>query len=180
MAEFDSFAQSLLEEAKRFLEKAEIERTPEGRAAYLHAALMLAFGGLEAHVNSISSDFLVRNDLSVLDRALLSERDIQLRRGKFEVTDRLKINRLEDRIQFLHHRFSGLELDTNSSWWSKFKAGLDLRNQMTHPKDLVSISADAVSDAMQAIIDTLDALYRGVYKSPYPAGRRSLKSTLSF
>jgi hypothetical protein len=180
MAEIDIFSRSLLEQAKRFLEKAEEATAGEERAAYLHAALMLAFGALEAHVNSIADDFLLRPELNVLEQSILSERDYKLRRGKFELTENLKMYRLEDRIQFIHHKFSGTELDKSSAWWSKLKQGMDLRNRITHPKEHIGITVENVRDAIQAIIDSLDALYVAVYGKGYPPARRSLKSTLSF
>ena len=73
MADVDAFASQLLEEAKRFLEKAVIDGDAEGESGYLHAALNLAFSALEAHVNSIADDFLVRSDLSLLDRSILTQ-----------------------------------------------------------------------------------------------------------
>jgi hypothetical protein len=180
MTEIDVFSRALLEQAKRFLEKAEEVTAEEERAAYLHAALMLAFGALEAHVNSIADDFLVRPELNVLERSILSEREYKLRRGKFELTDNLKMYRLEDRIEFIHHTFSSNELDKGSAWWSKLKEGMDLRNRITHPKEHIEITVENVRNAIQAIIDSLDALYMAVYRKGYPPARRSLKSTLSF
>lgn len=180
MEDFDRFSRLLLEEAKRFLEKAAEETSPEGSTAYIHAALMLAFGGLEAHINSIANDFLVTQELSVLDRSVLSERDYSLRNGEYALTDRLRMYRLEDRIQFLHRRFSGSELDTTSVWWARLKQGFALRNRITHPKESVNVSTAEVASAVQAIVDLLDALYRAIYKKPYPGARLSLKSTLDF
>ena len=58
MATFDVFANQLLEEAKRFLEKANDSSSDlAAEAAYLHAALTLSFCALEAHVNSIGEEF---------------------------------------------------------------------------------------------------------------------------
>ena len=55
MSQIDDFAQSLLEESKRFLEKAQSEESAEGAHAYMHASLMLAFSPLEAHVRTPSA-----------------------------------------------------------------------------------------------------------------------------
>ena|SRR5215469_317248 len=110
VAAIDEFASSLLEEAKRFLEKATAHDS--GEQAYLHAALMLGFCALEAHTNPISDEFSIRGDLSIADQSILTERDIRLEHGEFKLGP-LKMYRLEDRILFLHLRFGGTPLNRN-------------------------------------------------------------------
>ena len=180
MSQIDDFAQSLLEESKRFLEKARDGGEASGIDAHLHAALMLAFSSLEAHVNSISDDFVDRPEMSVHDKAILLEREVRLEKGEFTLTSVLKMVRLEDRIQFLHVRFSGNPLDRNQVWWTRFAEATSLRNQLTHPKELLVIKPDAVERAIQAIIDTIDALYQAIYKRPFPAAARGIDSALTF
>lgn len=180
MSESDLFSRQLLEEAKRFLEKAISEATPEGKAAYLHAAVNLGFSALEAHVNAIADDFLVGSELTLLERSILAEKDFQLEAGVFELTDRLKMYRLEDRVQFLHRRFSGVAIDKSAGWWSSLKAGLDLRNKLTHPKEVPVIVESQTRQALEAIIETLDSLYKAIYKTPYPPARRGLQSSMLF
>ena len=68
MTAIDEFASSLLDEAKRFLEKAAVRDA--GETAYLHAALMLGFCSLEAHTNAISDDFSKGGDLSITDQSI--------------------------------------------------------------------------------------------------------------
>jgi hypothetical protein len=180
MADVDTFASLLLEEAKRFVEKASGEAGAEGKAAYLHAALSLAFSALEAHVNSIADDFLVRSDLTLLDRSILAERDVQLDNGQYALTDRLRMYRLKDRIEFLCRRFGGGPIDKSSVVWSGFKSGLNQRHRLTHPKEAAEITEPLTRQALTAIIGLLDLLYRAIYKRPYPAAKRGLDSNLSF
>lgn len=180
MSDVDKFSQILFEEAKRFLEKAKTERKEEGRKAYLHAALNLGFCSLEAHINAIADDFLVRSDLDVLERSILSERDFSLKDGKHHLTESLKMYRLEDRVQFIHRRFSGKPLDKSTPWWTDLKEGLKLRNKLTHPKEAPKISDVNVETALQAIVNVLDTLYKAVYHTAYPSARCGLDSTLVF
>jgi hypothetical protein len=180
VSQIDDFAQSLLKESKRFLEKAQSEESGEGASAYLHASLMLAFSSLEAHVNSISDDFVNRPEMTVHDKSILVEREVRLDKGQFTLSNTLKMVRLEDRIQFLHAHFSGKPLQGQIEWWSRLSDATKLRNQLTHPKEMVSIKPDTVERAIQAIIDTIDALYQAIYKLPFPAAVRGVKSTLSF
>jgi hypothetical protein len=181
MAEIDEFASSLLEEAKRFLEKTGGELSASAQAAYSHAALLLAFCSLEAHINAIADELAAVKDLSIHERAFLLERDVKLDQGAF-VSDpnSLKMNRLEDRITFLHRRFSGQALDKGVSWWGEFKEAMDLRNKLTHPRDIPLIKPDTVKRAITAIIDALNALYLAIYKKKYPMAQIGLHSQLDF
>ncbi len=57
MEKFDSFCYSLLDESKRFLEKAKSEKEQININAYLHASLLLSISSLEAFINGIADDF---------------------------------------------------------------------------------------------------------------------------
>lgn len=179
MQDIDEFARSLLEEAKRFLEKTEENGDPVANAAYLHAALMLSFCSLEAHVNAVGDDFLSRPELSLHERALLLEKEVRLEDGQFRITPLLRMMRLEDRIRFLHAKF-GTAFDSSSPYWGQLAEATKLRNQLTHPKDIVPISKITVGRAIQAIIDTVDNLYRSIYKQGLPSAGLGLNSRLSF
>lgn len=174
----DEFASSLLEEAKRFLERAEETKGEQGEMPYLHAALMLAFCSLEAHVNAVADEIAVRDGIAPNDMSVLQEREIRLKDGEFVLDQRLKIYRLEDRLLVLHRL--GVRPDINGDWRGPLSAAMDLRNKLTHPKAVPSITAGAVKKAIQAVIDTIDALYQAVYRKRFPAAKRQLQSTLDF
>jgi hypothetical protein len=175
----DEFADLLLEEAKRFLEKANETSDTVARSAFLHAAVMLGFCALEAHVNSVSDELAPRPDFTIHERALLLEQDVKLENGEFK-SGGLRIARLEDRILFLHHRMSGTTLDKATSGWSDLTAATKLRNQLTHPKAAPSISVEDVSRALNAIIGIIDVVYRAVYGRPFPFANLALDSKLTF
>jgi hypothetical protein len=176
----DVFALQLLEEAKRFLEKAATAGTDPERDAYVHASLLLAFAAFEAHINSIAEDFMVRSDLPIPDRSVLSEKEFQLDEGKWSLTDRLRMYRLEDRLEHLQRTFSTAPLDKSQPYWSHLKEGIHLRNRLTHAKQLEPISPDQAAKAIAAIIQSLDSLYLAIYKRRLPAAARGLSSTLDF
>jgi hypothetical protein len=180
MTGVDKFARTLLEEAKRFLEKGQQEPTVEGKQAYLHAALVLGFCSFEAHINSIADDFLVRKELTVIERSILAEKDYKLIEGEFALTDQLKMHRLTDRVEFLFRRFSGQPVNKLETWWCQLLRGLNSRNEVSHPKQHTVISEDLVEQALTSILDALDALYQAVYQKKYPQRKRGLDSTLSF
>ncbi|MGO1385413.1 MAG: hypothetical protein ACTHWA_10210 [Arachnia sp.] len=67
-AEVDAFSLELLEEAKRFMEKASESKAPE---PYLHAAMLLAFSALESHMNGLAEELLLRQGLDLMDQSIL-------------------------------------------------------------------------------------------------------------
>lgn len=180
MSQADDFSRSLLEEAKRFLEKGREATEPTGVSAYLHAAVMLAFCAFEAHVNAVSDDFLTRSELTILERSILGEKDYKLDKGEFVLADKLKMYRLEERFEFLHKRFSGKDLDKTASWWTRLKGAINHRNELVHPKQPVNTTVEIAQSALESIIDAIDVLFRAVYCRAFPAKGRGLGSTLSF
>ncbi len=177
MNEMDEFASSLLEEAKRFLEKA--GETDNGSIPHCHAALMLGFCALEAHTNAIADEMALTSGLCLGDLGVLLEKEVKLENGELRLGN-FKMYRLEDRILFLYHKFSGTALDRKASWWSELSNATMLRNRLTHPKDTTAISAGDVQRALRSIIDTINALYLAIYKRPFPASTLQLQSRYDF
>jgi hypothetical protein len=180
MADFDLFADQLLEESKRFLEKAREASDTTAEAANLHAALMLSFCALEARINSIGDEASLRTDLSAHEKGLLLEHDVRLEDGQFTVQDALKVYRLEDRIEFLFAKLSAKPVDKSASWWGNLIAAMRLRNDLTHAKAIPSITQSGVRNAVEAIIETLDALCRAIYGKKLPAADLGLNCRLRF
>lgn len=178
MSEIDEFASSLLEEAKCFLEKADATSEEDAERAFLHAALMLAFCALEAHVNSVADEIAMRSTVSIHSKGVLLEKRVELKRGEFVLQTGTQISRLPDRILMLHQL--GSKPNVDGSWYSRLTTALDLRNKLTHPKAVPALSAGSVRKAIEAVIETLDELYKAVYKTRFPAAYRSLSSNLSF
>lgn len=179
MGDFDAFSGELLEESKRFLEKAAETADASAKKAFLHASLMLGISALEARVNSIVDEQNRRTDLSVHERGLMLEKEVYLENGKFSLVDKLKMWRLEERVEFLCVRNSGRPLD-KSTWWGQLKDAIRLRNDLTHPKTVPTITELSVKRAVEAVIGTMDALSMAVYRRHYPAARRGLAAKVQF
>ena len=88
--------------------------------------------------------------------------------------------RLEDRILFLHQRFSKSEIDRNASCWSALLKAIQVRNNLTHPKGATEITKREVEQAIQAIIDTLNAMFKALYSTTFPQASLGLQSRLTF
>jgi hypothetical protein len=177
----DAFALSLLEESKRFLEKAK-SADPEDAPPFLHASIFLAFSSLEAHVNAMAEDFAAEfTELTVHEIGLLREKEVRLEDGQFVLSNTLKIVRLEDRIRFICTRFAKKKpVDFSESWWNKLNDAVRVRNDLTHPKGYVALKAEHVADAIEAVIGTLNAMYLGIYGSAFPAAGMRLDTHLTF
>jgi hypothetical protein len=169
----------LLEEAKRFLERATEARGGAGEAPNLHAALMLAVCSLEAHVNAVADEMSQRDGLNPHELSVLLEKEVSLQDGSYQLENRLKIFRLEDRLDFLHTRF-GIKPDVHGEWRGRLAGALSLRNQLTHPRGVPLITVDGVKQSVRAVIDTIDALYQALYDRPFPVATRELASKLDF
>jgi hypothetical protein len=71
-------------------------------------------------------------------------------------------------------------MDLAAPWRSKLAGAIDLRNKLTHPKSIPKITIGAVEKAIEAVIETIDALYLALYGRPLPAASFGLASTLDF
>jgi hypothetical protein len=179
MEELDTICKELLEQAKFFYQRARVESNPEINKAYLNSALLLGYATLEAYINSIADDFFTREDLTILERSIFYEKEFKLDDGEFLLTGNLKMYRLEERIQFLHKKFSGKNIDKQAQWWIDLKAGINLRNKLTHPKEATQFDLTTLERCLLAIIDTIDQLFKAVYKKGYPLKGQGLDSNLA-
>ena len=177
MDSIDTFASLLLEEAKRFLELAGEASGDQGANANLHAGMVLAFCALEAHINAVSDEMALQKGLTAHEKSILLEREVRLDNGQYKLKNVLKMHRLEDRILFLFARFT---LDKDAPWWAKLKESLNVRNKISHPKDVTALTKQDVETSIQAIVDCLDALYQAIYGSRLPAASRGLQSKMTF
>lgn len=181
MNSIDKFSSLLFEEAKRFLETANASSDQVSQTAFCHAAMLLAFSSLEAHMNAVSDELALRKDLDVLTKSILLERDYRLEKGLFKLSSStLKMYRLEDRLDFLFTNFSISQSGANKKWWGDLKNGLKLRNRLVHPKEAFPLTIQDTEKCLLAIIECLNSLYLAIFKKPHPSFNRKLDSNLNF
>ena len=181
MNEFDKFCNTLLEESKRFFEKARSSKSNEEQAAFIHASLLLVISSIEAFVNGITDDFADSNKFSLLEKSLLLEKEVSFTKGTFDLNDKLKISRLNDKIELLYKKFKNNPIDKFSSgWWAELQAGIHLRNQLVHPKESVIISISQLENTIKAVIKCIDELFKMIYKKGYPDLSLGIDSKYNF
>ncbi len=181
MSSFDKFSADLLEESKRFLELANNSETSVGETAFLHASILTGMSALEAYINSIAEELLTWPKFGLHEKALLGEKDIELKNGEFSLSEKLKIYRLTDRIEFLYYKFKSIKLSgKNEKWWPDLKNSIKLRNSLVHPKEEIKITSERVEVLIQSIIDCLLCLSQIIYGKKFSFKNLGLQSKLSF
>ena len=174
----DAFSIRLLEEAKRFLEKADLVGGDE-QDAYLHGALMVGFSALESHVNGIADELSARHHSDLLASSLLLEKQVKLVKGQWQLASSDQYFRLEDRISFLLRTYAQRDA-ASYVWWSELMSGVRVRNSLVHPREAVQIKSSEVERFLRAIIAALNDIYLGVFSKGHPSFNRGLQSTLTF
>lgn len=178
---FDNFTHTLFNEAKFLLEKAKLSSgKPDIESAYLHSSLLLGMSALEAYVNGISLELIEGGfELNLNEKALISEKDIIFNKGTFQLGTKLKMHRLIDRIDFIYCKYSNKSISTQDIWNQNIKQTIKLRNDLVHPKSELTITYSQVESALQNILQTIDVLYKAVYKTHVPIFNYDLLSTLT-
>lgn len=177
--DFDNFAVQLFEEAKTLCEKAKTSSEDLSKDIFLHSSLLLAMSSLEACVNSISEELLIepyKNEYSLLEQSLLLEKEIVYKKGCYELGTGLKMSRLVEKIEFLMVRFLRDKWDVNTTWFIQLKQSIDYRNKLVHPKEYVKITEKQVENAITSVLETMNALFKAIYKKPFPSYSYGLTS----
>ncbi len=181
MAEFDNFSALLLEEAKRFLEKIKESKDEDAKTAYIHSAVLIGVSALEAYINGISQELIRFPNTPINEKSLLGEKEIELKNGEFILSERLKIQRLTDRIQYLYFKYNKTYLNGDSeAWWGPLKQSLKVRNGLVHPKEEITITQEDVTSLIESVINCLLCLSKIIYKKEFPFKNLGLQSKLTF
>ena len=181
MDNFDSFCTDLLEQAKRFLEKYKETNNKDAKRAFLNSSLLLTISSLEAFVNGISSELMHIPQLTILEKSILSEKEFTIKKGKFELSNQLRIYRITERIEFLYFKFTKKQLRGNEyQWWTDLLNSIDLRNKIVHPKEDIVLTQNHVETAIYSVLSCVDNLYQAIYSKKLPMNPLGLKSRYDF
>lgn len=181
METFDDFCTDLIEQAKRFLEKSIDSNDKVAKRAYLNASLLLTISALDAYINGISTELLHIQKLEIIEKSILSEREYGLKKGKIELSNKLKIYRTIERIEYLHFKFTKKHIDGNEhKWWPDLTYAIDLRNKIVHPKENVILTAKHVESAINSVLSCVNCLYNSIYGKGLPLFSIGIKSRYEF
>lgn len=181
MSTFDEFAEDLMEDAKRFYELGRDESNNTAKQAYLRASLLLSVSSLEAFINGVVDDFIDRRGFFDINQiAFLTERNIELVSGQFEIRNRLNMKRLTQRIEIIFAKFDSSKLDKTDIWWSDLKSGIKLRNKLVHPKEKTNLNDKQLLNLISAVLECVNNIFLAVYNRKYPAIARGVNSKHDF
>ena len=76
-------------------------------------------------------------------------------------------------VKFLKEKW-----DPTVTWFIQLKQAIQTRNNLVHPKTVITITDNQVELAIKAVLDTINELYKAIYKKPFPAYSRGLSSRL--
>ncbi|MBI5056573.1 MAG: hypothetical protein HZB61_08170 [Nitrospirae bacterium] len=176
----DDYAYDLLEKAKRFYGKGKNEFDENGKSAYYQSSIIFAVMCLETTINSIADELCIRDDFSLNEKSLLLEREISFDKGLFNLSRKLKMSRLIDKISFLLARFNARTDKSTDVWWGQLMEGINIRNALIHPKTIPTISPIQVENTILSVLKCIDVLYRAIYKRKYPHYNKKTVSTYDF
>jgi hypothetical protein len=168
MSAIDDYARSVFESAKWFLQQAKDSNEERFRQGHLRAALLSGSSFLECQVYQISDHFAGSSAFEIQERALMAERAIELRSGKFRLSTRTQYSRLEDKIEFLMTRFMADPAYDNRPWKAPLANALQRRNSIAHPKGELALTVIDVSRDLQAILEAASDLFEVIFKKPLP------------
>lgn len=169
MSEFEKYSEELLYSSKLLLQEAKMTDTKNNdRQRNLRASLTHAFFFLEAQLNYLAAHFADSKDFEILERSLLTEREISLKKGQFILTDKTRFFRLEERIEFLLFRFSSDLEKAKSTWFSDLKLSIRVRNRLVHPKEAHELEVPEVERAIVSVLGCLSALYKAIFNKDFP------------
>src|SRR5208283_4116733 len=116
LSNVDDYAFDLLNKAKRFYEKGKQATDDIAISSFFQASIIFSIMFLETTVFSISEELCMRKDLSLLEKALLLEKTIVFDKGMYSLSDKLKMSKLTDKIEFLLIRFNS-KFDKSKLTW---------------------------------------------------------------
>ncbi|MCC8137691.1 MAG: hypothetical protein LIO76_06435, partial [Clostridiales bacterium] len=126
-------------------------------------SLLLGMSSLEAYVNSISEELCSNFNLEIYEKAMLSEREIKVDKGKVVIGNKLKITRLIDRIELIYCKYSRKDITESDIWDADIKQTIDIRNKLVHPKEMMKLTYVQTEKALENILNTVNVLFRTVY-----------------
>lgn len=168
MSSIDDYARSVFESAKWFLKQAKESTDERHKQAFLRASLLSGSSFLECQVYQICDHFAGNPAFEIQERALMAERAIELRSGKFRLSTRTQYSRLEDKIEFLMTRFMADPAYESRPWKAPLANALLRRNSIAHPKGELVLTVSDVTRDLEAILEAASDLFHVIFKKPLP------------
>ncbi len=101
----------------------------------IRASILTAWAGFEGWINKTAFDFAQSmSHLSEVERGVLMEKRVELKNGKFLLTNNDKYESTENKMEFLVTTVAGRVFDKSNKYWKDFKEIKKIRDSIVHPK----------------------------------------------
>lgn len=158
----DQFARELFEDAKCSLRDAKSSDNDLKRQRHLRHSLLAAFSFLELQIEIIAQHFKDSALLSLHERGMLNQQEVQFEKGVFRLKATPKYTRLVDRMMLLQSKFKGSKL-SDRAWWGPLSEGTERRNAVAHPRSAVALSSAEVERDLLAVLACANDLFQIVF-----------------
>ena len=167
----EQFIKTFIKDSRYFLKEAKNNSSSnELRLRFIKASIIASWSTLEGWLNCISyqfGTFLSRRQIELHEKAFLLEKKLELRNGKWKISNSDDFQRVEDKILFLLNRFGPHEFDKTSKLWSDFQKIKRIRNGLVHPKtgklEIKDLTLKNAELAIETVITTLKMLTKKIY-----------------
>lgn len=160
--------------AKALLARAVAAEPVEMKRSFAEAAVSSAFSCLEGMLSNVFEHFANNNaDFNIFEQSIMNEKAVKISKGKPILAEQ-RFQSVEDRLQYLFWKFSGVPFDTTKVWWHGFAEAVRLRNSIMHPKEASAIDVAQAERALEAVLLAIDDLLSTVFNSKWPKANKGL------
>lgn len=133
MSDFVVYCRGLMEASKGLRSQALLVAEGDVKQTLLRAALLHACSFLEAHLNYMADHFQDSPMFTLHERGLLLEKEVVFEKGKYVLSTKLKISRIQDRIDLLLAKCANDPGGVKDGWYAALMQALSMRNSLVHP-----------------------------------------------
>ncbi len=160
-----------LRTASDFLEAAEQEAEEARAKRQFQAAILFTASAVESFVNYIGDTLAKSKNTPLHEAAFLTDRELDISKGKFAISQRSKYYRLEDKLKYLVYKFCKNYSIEKAPEWPKFLEFKRFRDELVHPKrdeDDRSLKEykNQTIQGLEASITIMNEVCIGVFSKP--------------
>jgi len=180
MSNFVDYSCGLMKSSKGLRTQALLVAEEDVKQTLQRAALLHACSFLEAHLNYMADHFQDSPMFTLHERGLLLEKEVVFEKGKYVLSTKLKISRVQDKIDLLLAKCANDPEAAKDGWYAALMQALNMRNSLVHPKEARTLVDSDVKSALAAVLMAADTLYNAVFKKRLPYAKKGIEGGLEF
>ncbi len=169
--ELVGFINNLFVDSKFFLIESKKQiHNMELSSRYTKASMLFAWAAFEGWINKTSLDFsITMKRLTVHERAFLTEKRIELKNGVFQLTNSIKYESNQEKLEFLLSSIAKTKLNKSTKHWQDFQEIKKLRDSLVHPKlgSETSFNIEKAEKTIEVLVYYLNLLSKKLYNKNF-------------